>query len=263
MRPTVKKDALSICSMKQPTLSEATNTKLGSLIHGWSIPAEETCPGASHACRLRCYAKRGFFRMPNVERSHQGNYVFSQTPEFADWMISTCRAKFVRIMRVHVSGDFYDLDYIYKWHLIAQRSPHTRFYAYTRSWREEELLPALIKLSRYRNFVLWWSIDRETGPAPLVEGVRQAYMATDDVDANLCPDDSDLMFRDGHPTVMKRGNGVLVCPPENGVTEGVTCSKCGICWDKLRRPVWERLVLPTIRGEQEILAPELVCAPLP
>lgn len=195
--------------------------------------------------------------MPNVHRSHQRNYEFSQTDEFVEWLVSTVRARFVRIMRTHVSGDFYDVAYIQKWVEIAKACRHTRFFAYTRSWRCDDMLPELIQWSRLPNVSLWWSIDRETGPAPLVSGIRRAYMATDDVDAQHVPDDCDLIFRDNPHTVIKRARDVLVCPVENGVTKGVTCSKCGICWDKLRAPRWEHL-LPEIQGD-DINAPELVC----
>ncbi len=224
------------------------------MIYGWSIPAVVTCPWLSHLCRDRCYARAGHFRWPNVSQTHQRNWEFSRDPGFAQWMRDKIASDFVRVMRVHVAGDFYDVDYIRKWQDIVRRSPHTTFFAYTRSWRGDDLLPELVALASHRNMCLWWSIDRETGPAPLVRGVRRAYMAIDDVDVRLAPDDCDLIFRSDTKTVMKRGNGhVLVCPTENGVTENVTCSKCGICWDRKQRPAWEA-ALPAIAGK-EINAP--------
>lgn len=245
----------------QAALSEATNTKLGPLIHGWSIPAGRrwTCPGESHLCGSRCYAKSGFFRMPSVRDSHIRNYRFSQLPEFAAWMLASLKLNFVRVMRVHVSGDFYDVEYVRKWLHIVQRSPDCLFFAYTRSWREEEMLPELVQLGGQPNFQLWWSIDRDTGPAPLIRGVRRAYMAIDDTDALCAPDDCDLVFRDQTATVMKRANGVQVCPVENGVELKVklTCSHCGICWNK-NKTRWETdLSMYFDATDQEIVVPEL------
>jgi len=236
--------------MKLATISDATNAKLGRLIHSWSIPAGRafSCPGESGLCRIRCYAKRGHFHQTNVKTSHRRNYEFSQGDLFADWMAGMCKANFIRVMRVHVSGDFYDLDYIRKWLHIVSFAKQTQFFAYTRSWREEELFPELVKLASRDNFQMWWSIDRETGPAPLIRGVRRAYMAIDDVDAAHAPDDCDLVFRDKPTTIMKKANGVQVCPPENGVTTKgkITCSQCGICWNKraITDTRWETVLLP-------------------
>ncbi len=244
--------------MSSATISDSTNTKLGPLIHGWSIPAgrEWACPGESCLCRVRCYAKKGFFRMSNVKDVHIRNFQFSQSADFVDWMIHALAASFVRVLRVHVSGDFYDVNYVRKWLQIVQQSPRQQFFAYTRSWRIDEMLPELVKLGAEPNFQLWWSIDLETGPAPLIRGVRRAYMAISDVDAEHAPDDCDLVFRDRSGTVMKKANGMQVCPPENGVTTQtrITCSKCGICWNR-RDTQWEADLLPYMETSQELNAP--------
>lgn len=246
--------------MSQAAISDNSNTKLGPLIHGWSIPAISTCPGKTTLCSSRCYAHRGFFRMPTVEASHARNYRFSQQPEFVAWMVGVIAAQFVRVMRVHVSGDFYDVEYTRKWLHIIRQTPHVQFFAYTRSWRRDELLPELIQISQEANVHLWWSIDRESGPAPIVRGIRRAYMAINDVDASLAPDDCDLVFRDKPQTVMKTANGIQVCPPENGVklANKITCSRCGICWHaKLSQ--WEYDLLPHMDDVPEILVPEGLC----
>lgn len=197
--------------------------------------------------------------MPNVKRCHLNNFSFSHTPEFRDWMLASIRHKFIRAMRIHVSGDFYNLPYIEKWQQIVKVAAATKFFGYTRSWRQEELLPDLIRLSQLPNMQLWWSIDRETGPAPLVQGIRRAYMAIDDVDADLAPNDCDLVFRDQRMTVIKKANGVQVCPVEDGVTRQVkiTCSSCGICWDRNALPTWQRdLKLYLTDESEELVAPE-------
>lgn len=256
MTATARNDEAST-STNRPTISEPINSKLGPLIHGWSIPAVATCPGRSHLCENACYACTGYFIMPTVRRCHERSFEFSKTDGFAEWMTSTCKSRFIRNMRVHVSGDFYDVPYTRKWIEIAKAARHTKFFAYTRSWRCDDILPELIQWSRLPNVVLWWSIDRETGPAPLIPGIRRAYMAIDDVDTQHAPDDCDLIFRENTHTVIKYARDVLVCPVENGVTQGVTCSKCGICWDKLRAPRWERF-FPEITGA-DVHAPEPEC----
>jgi hypothetical protein len=181
--------------------------------------------------------------MPNVNAAHVRNYTFSKTPGFADWVVATLTSNFVRVVRVHVAGDFYDVEYVRKWLDIVRRCRRQQFFAYTRSWIIPEMFPELVQLANEPNFRLWWSIDRATGPAPLIRGIRRAYMAIDDIDAENAPDDCDLVFRDHPDTVMKKANGIQVCPPENGVSTSlkITCSRCGICW-RPKSPRWESLL---------------------
>lgn len=233
------------------------NTKLGVGIHSWSIPALTTCPGSSSLCRSACYAHSGFFRMPNVSAFHVANEAFSRTPQFTGWMIGEIRNTLAKVVRVHVAGDFYDAEYTAKWVEIARACRSTTFFLYTRSWSEIDIYPHLVALSRLVNVCLWFSTDREKGPPPRVSGVRVAYMAIDDVDASIAPDDSDLVFRDSPDTLMKKANGVLVCPAEQANPVGRlkhTCTSCGICWDKQRKPYWEQQLLPLLGDLDEGIA---------
>lgn len=235
------------------------NSKLGVGIHSWSIPARATCPGKSKLCDARCYAAQGFFRMPTVEAAHAANEAFSRTPEFVPWMIGEIRNHRATVVRLHVAGDFYDAEYVDKWYEIIKACRTVTFYAYTRSWSELDILPQLMRISNLVNLCLWFSTDREKGPPPLVPGVRVAYMAINDADALTAPPESDLVFRDDPDTTMKYANGVLVCPAENGVVGGKmkhTCTSCGLCWDKLRRPFWESQLLPLLGNLDEGVAIE-------
>src|SRR5690606_29096264 len=99
--------------------------------------------------------------------------------------------------------------------------------------------------------------------APLVPGVRRAYLAKNDLDAKLAPDDCDLVFRNRPTTVMKRTNEVLVCPAENGVKASSgfrhTCTTCQLCWAQDARSRWQDLVqLDNVGMEEgiELEAPE-------
>lgn len=216
-------------------ISDPINSKLGPLIHSWSITAgkKHSCVGESPICRSRCYAKRGFFIMPAVNRSHSNNLAFSRTGSFTAWAKMKIRYSAVRVMRIHVAGDFYDYAYVNKWIDIVSSLPSVQFFAYTRSWRQDELLHPLIQLGRLPNMALWWSMDRLTGLPPIIRKIRTAYMAIDDTDAQLAPVECDLVFRDDSNSVMKKANGIQVCPPENGVKLPckITCTKCGICWN--------------------------------
>lgn len=201
--------------------------------------------------------------MPGVAKFHARNEEFSRTVDFVPFMIAQVKLNLCPVVRVHVAGDFYDAEYVEKWVTIAKATPRTTYFAYTRSWAVPEILPSLIRLSQSPNVCLWFSSDLELGSPPLVGGVRVAYMAINDVDAGNAPPDCDLVFRDRPDKPMKRANGVMVCPAENGVPGRMkhTCTSCGICWDRQRRPGWESLLLPLLGTIDEgiaIKAPEAV-----
>jgi Gene product 88 len=133
-----------------------------------------------------------------------------------------------KIVRIHVSGDFYSAAYVQKWLAIVQACPDVRFYAYTRSWRDPEIRASLERLSRRRNVRLWYSCDAETGqPARVPKRIRIAYMAMKDSD--LPVKKTDLVFRVERKTVLKHQDGFLVCPLENGITHTTDCGRCSLC----------------------------------
>lgn len=247
-----------------PKVSSNVNHKLGPGIYAWSLPADEdTCVGATPLCAGDCYAKKGHFIHGAVKRLYARNKLLAETPEFTPWLMHELKRLQAKVFRLHVSGDFFDINYTEQWVQIAQRSPRVTFFAYTRSWRVPEILVSLIRLSHLPNVRLWFSMDLMTGSAPLVPGVRRAYLATDDLDAQMAPDDCDLVFRNRPTTVMKRTNGVLVCPAENGVKADSgfrhTCTTCQLCWAKDARSRWQDLVqLDNVGMEEgiELEAPE-------
>lgn len=99
----------------------------------WSLPAIKTCPNAG-ACKRFCYASKGAFRYGNVRDAHENNYKLSLTAEFADLIVAEInRRKKIKAVRIHDSGDFYNAGYLAKWIMIAERLPHVRFYAYSKS----------------------------------------------------------------------------------------------------------------------------------
>lgn len=247
--------------MANAGISENINHKLGPGIFSWSVPADaETCVGQSALCAARCYAARGHFLHTAVQAFFERNKAFSQTPEFVGWMAGELARLNAKVFRIHVSGDFYSVDYTLKWLEIVKKNRRVRFFAYTRSWRADDILPALIQLSQLDNFRMWFSMDRMTGSAPLVPNVRRAYMAIHDLDARNAPDDCDLVFRDRPRTVMKRANEVLVCPAENGVQGKLrhTCTTCQLCWSPDARAHWEDVFLTGTEEGIEINAPEEV-----
>ena len=247
--------------MQLPTLRPG-NSKLGPLIYQWSIKAgkKHSCPGESGLCASRCYAKAGFYCMPANEKGMLRNFEFTKNPNFRKWLIAQMKIIQPRVFRIHVSGDFYSPEYLDTWLDVVRQNPRTSFFAYTRSWRVDELFPQLLTLSQLPNADLWFSVDRETGQAPLVPGVRRAYMAIDDTDARMAFPDCDLVFRDQTKTVMKKANGVQVCPVENGVKTQtkITCTSCGICWKHVAQARWQKVDMDDIFDEEgtDLWAPD-------
>ncbi len=207
------------------------NTKLGE-VPCFSLSALETCPGATDACKTHCYAMKQFFKMSNVKRAHRRNWEATEESDFASQMIDEIRQMELELLRVHVSGDFYDTGYVRKWIKIVRACPDVVFYMYTRSWRRQRLLPALISLSLADNCYMWWSCDKDThaedGCPPEVPGLRIAYMQSEHDEP--IPTYIDLVFRVERDTIEKSSDGRLVCPAENGIKPKRHCEECRLCW---------------------------------
>ncbi len=132
-----------------------------------------------------------------------------------------------------MSGDFYNAAYIAKWLQIVKLCPNVYFYAYTRSWRESQLVAGLQMLANMENFSLFLSADQETGPPIAMANTRVAYLQLDDEDVpDFLPD---MIFRHKKRTIQKRVLNVIVCPLENGTKAETSCQQCQLCFD------WSRL----------------------
>ena len=216
------------------------NTKLGPIWH-FSLPSISTCPGHTPECSKLCYALMIEKRRSNVRARYELNDAMRHHPRFVARVISQITVCNVATVRIHVSGDFDDIEYIRQWREIASRRPNTHFFAYTRSWSKvaaeysgQELFPELRKLAAMKNFSMWWSCDRDTGRPPRTRGVRHAYMARDD---NDIPDYlPDLVFRNYRHTYKLSQGNTLVCPEERIVKSAgsnrVTCATCRLCFSR-------------------------------
>jgi hypothetical protein len=111
-------------------------------IFNFSIPAGNdkitgkiTCPFAGK-CLADCYAKKGFYNMPNVEKALSERHKATRDANFVERidteLIKATNKKQVYV-RIHDSGDFYSPNYFQKWLEIARLNPSVRFYAYTKS----------------------------------------------------------------------------------------------------------------------------------
>jgi hypothetical protein len=201
------------------------NAKLGDNIAVWSLPSVKTCPGATDLCKRLCYAKR-FEAFRAID--YGPKLRISKSEAFIGRMVE--EAKWKRLVRIHAAGDFYDADYVGDWIEIAKRTPETRYYGYTRSWRSPGLLKKLLKLKAMPNVTLLFSCDKESGIPKWAKPEDLVYMSTADDDVPASP--VRIVFRVKRSTKMLKMGGSQVCPVEfgDGFGKGVTCEKCQLCF---------------------------------
>lgn len=129
------------------------NAKLSKEIYTFSLPAGFTCP-AAHLCAsyadrksgkitdgknmsFRCFAASQESTFPNVRMARWHNFdllakVKNDFFAMASLILSSLDAS-AKIVRIHVSGDFFNASYFRAWAYVAMHRPETKFYAYTKS----------------------------------------------------------------------------------------------------------------------------------
>ena len=113
---------------------------------GWA----GTCPGATPECQAICYARRPVMELGPVALMWLSNSTCDDVPPIP----AECQ-----VLRLHVSGDFNSVKYIENWIARLAERPDVTAWAYTRSWRVPELLPALERLRTLPNVQMFASMD--------------------------------------------------------------------------------------------------------
>ncbi len=129
------------------------NAKLSKEIYTFSLPAGYTCP-AAHLCAsyadrqsgkitdgknmsFRCFAASQESTFPNVRAARWHNFdmlakVKNDAFSMASLILSSLDMS-AKIVRIHVSGDFFNSAYFRAWCYVAMHRAETKFYAYTKS----------------------------------------------------------------------------------------------------------------------------------
>ncbi len=181
-----------------------------------------TCPGATPACQDFCYAKR-VINTPPVSDMWEKNSGTDKVP--------LSLPDDAKIVRIHVSGDFDTVPYIESWIRLVRNHPNVRFFGYTRSWRVEELLPALERLHAAPNVQLFASVDTDMDVLP-PQHWRRAWLE-DDLRAIIgsgpgAEQGLDFWVGEGHMNFKsENGSPVYVCPEETG--RKPNCQSCNYC----------------------------------
>lgn len=127
------------------------NAKLGKNIYTFSLPAGHSCPFANDCLskadkltgkltdgpntQFRCFAASSEAVYPNVRLARWYNFDLLKkltTNEAADLILNSLPKK-ANIVRIHVSGDFFNESYFLAWLQVAKLRPNVLFYAYTKS----------------------------------------------------------------------------------------------------------------------------------
>lgn len=210
------------------------NQKLGHrLIWGFTLPSgtDTCCPGRTTICTRYCYSKRIELLRPKVHKAYQRNFLLTQRKDFSRRVYHFLRAHRVRVVRIHVGGDFYSVDYAQKWLRVIEKSPRTRFYFYTRSWQDPPIRSVLEQMAAMPHCYAWFSCDAETGvPTSLPARVRLAWLQVDAQEK--APEPVDLVFR--QRGIRRHGLALVdarVCPEQDGLRRStpVTCDACQYC----------------------------------
>ena len=130
--------------------------------NGFSLPAiREVCTYATPTCWRGCYAKRGRMGFPTPQQAFMANYralARARTPErMAELLIELLDWMRFGIFRIHVSGEFFSLDYAEAWRLTCAEYEDAQFWSYTRS-RESAVLTVLADVPNLRILL---SCDRD------------------------------------------------------------------------------------------------------
>lgn len=127
-------------------LAEHYNYKY-SEVKSFSLPAGYTCPAAKDCIlkadqhtgkiidgdniKFRCYAASMESIYPNIRKMVWNNYSILQSGNIYT-AIANSLPEQAKIIRLHVSGDFYSRDYFLAWVKIATNNPNITFYGYSK-----------------------------------------------------------------------------------------------------------------------------------
>lgn len=133
--------------VKNSKIAKANNDKF--TVYNFGIPAYQsasglkTCPSAGQ-CAKGCYAQAGAYVWSGVKAAYEWRLAQSLASGFVIDMVKAIQVKYktsnrqgkILVIRIHDSGDFYNLKYTNKWLEIMKHFPESSynifFYAYTK-----------------------------------------------------------------------------------------------------------------------------------
>ena len=130
--------------------------------NGFALPATRSvCTYATPTCFEGCYAKKGRMKFAIPQKAYKKNcealLKAGSVEGMAELLIESLARVSFRVFRIHVSGDFFSVDYAGAWQATCNAFPTAMFWAYTRC-RDPGILGVLRQTSNLRMLL---SCDRD------------------------------------------------------------------------------------------------------
>lgn len=126
------------------------NEKLGKNIWDYSLPPVDSCPD-SLLCKDDCYAVRYYLQYPNAKKCYDDNFKLCLNDLNAFKMLvinqinkrnNNNRTKNkINNIRIHASGDFYNIEYLNAWIEICKTFKNINFFTYSKAFKNINNLP--------------------------------------------------------------------------------------------------------------------------
>jgi hypothetical protein len=175
----------------------------------WSLEAGTTCPGSVDrftkqviAVCSGCYAKDGFYNMPDSKRVRDFNREDWKRAEWVNDMIAALAKE--KYFRWFDSGDVYHPALAFKIFLVMQGTPHVKHWLPTKSYNIAKIRPLLERMKALPNVSVRYSSPSMTGEFNEEHGSTVVPYAETPTDATLC----------------------------GAYTRSGKCGDCRACWNK-------------------------------
>ena len=111
-----------------------SNSKLGRKIYAFDLPAVVSCPDYKE-CFKTCYANKGTFLFKSTKQSNTFNYAIAihDTKYLQNELIKEIIKKKIKTIRIHSSGDFFNIEYFLLWVNIANRFKDLNIFTYSKA----------------------------------------------------------------------------------------------------------------------------------
>lgn len=175
----------------------------------WSLEAGSTCPGSIDPTTklplpvcAGCYAKDGFYNMPNSKSVRDANRADWKRAGWVDDMVAALAKQ--SYFRWFDSGDVYHPALAFKIFLVVQRTPHIKHWLPTKSYTIPKIRAILDRIKALPNASVRYSSPSITGEFTEEHGSTVIPYAETPTNATVC----EAYSRDGK------------------------CGSCRACWDQ-------------------------------
>lgn len=198
-------------------IKKSTNKKLGKLItKGWAknmpiftVTLEERSTCASTCVHWKtCYGNN----MPFATRYKADNYLIDAMAK--ELSLLNDKHKHGFMVRLHVLGDFFSVDYVNNWNEWLEMFPNLHVYGYSEKKTNTPIGAALERLRKkyYRRFMVRVSGDTK----------RKSLTA--------------LSFDDKKTHKQLETKQAFICPVQLDKTD--SCGTCGLCWSTKKNVIF-------------------------